>query len=98
MKIVFKPHYNHNLYGQNDSAKLTLNHFTDTVLHSPGKELESLTTKVPGGLSFNRLIASSLEIEGLYQNWEESRTNTGCDFSTSPPSEKRGRGRDEIWI
>jgi len=53
---------------------------------APGKELESLTTNVPGDLSLRRLIASSLDIEGLYQNWDESRTNTGCDFRTSPPS------------
>ena len=66
----------------------------------PGKEFESLTTKVPGDLCLRRVMASSLEMAGLYQNCDESRTKTGCDFNTSPPSAKnqgrvgvRGEGR-----
>uniref|UniRef100_A0A6B0UVV8 Uncharacterized protein n=1 Tax=Ixodes ricinus TaxID=34613 RepID=A0A6B0UVV8_IXORI len=44
---------------------------------APGKELLSRTMKVPGGLLFSTLIASSLLMLGLYQYLEVSFTKTG---------------------
>lgn len=37
--------------------------------------VESRTKKLPGGAFRSNAIASSREIAGLYQNFDESRTN-----------------------
>lgn len=37
--------------------------------------VESRTKKLPGGAFRSNVIASSREIVGLYQNFDESRTN-----------------------
>jgi hypothetical protein len=48
-----------------------------TLTTSPNalNEVESLTRKDPAGANFNILAASSRDIVGLYQNFDESRAN-----------------------
>lgn len=40
--------------------------------------VESRTKKLPGGEFRSKAIASSREMVGLYQNFDESRTNLLC--------------------
>lgn len=42
--------------------------------------VESRTKKLPGGAFRSNAIASSREIVGLYQNFDESRTNLNVDM------------------